>query len=69
MSKNIYQSIDVKRIEPPKKAITQHKINIVEIYQSMSNEQSADQADRCLDSGTPYCEWKCPVHNKSYHNG
>ena len=21
------------------------------------------QADRCLDCGNPYCEWKCPVHN------
>ncbi|MBA6329039.1 FAD-dependent oxidoreductase [Colwellia sp. MB02u-6] len=63
MSKNIYQFIDVKRIEPPKKSIAQRKINFVEIYQPMSNEQSAGQADRCLDCGNPYCEWKCPVHN------
>lgn len=63
MSKNIYQFIDVKRIDPPKKAIEQRKIDFVEIYQPLSNDQSAGQADRCLDCGNPYCEWKCPVHN------
>ena len=63
MSKNVYQFIDVKRIDPPKKAISQRKIDFVEIYQPLSNDQSEGQADRCLDCGNPYCEWKCPVHN------
>ncbi len=63
MSKNVYQFIDVKRIDPPKKAIENRKINFVEIYQPLGTEQSAGQADRCLDCGNPYCEWKCPVHN------
>lgn len=63
MSKNVYQFIDVKRIDPAKKSISERKINFVEIYQPMGNEQSAGQADRCLDCGNPYCEWKCPVHN------
>ena len=63
MSKNVYQFIDVKRIDPPKKAIDERKIDFVEIYNPLSNDQSAGQADRCLDCGNPYCEWKCPVHN------
>ncbi|WP_077342669.1 FAD-dependent oxidoreductase [Pseudocolwellia agarivorans] len=63
MSKNVYQFIDVKRIDPPKKKIEDRKINFVEIYQPLGTEQSAGQADRCLDCGNPYCEWKCPVHN------
>ncbi|REL25543.1 glutamate synthase small subunit [Thalassotalea euphylliae] len=63
MSKNVYQFIDVKRIDPPKKAIEQRKIDFVEIYQPLSSDQSKGQADRCLDCGNPYCEWKCPVHN------
>ena len=29
----------------------------------LREEQSKGQADRCLDCGNPYCEWKCPVHN------
>jgi len=63
MSKNVYQFIDVKRIDPAKKSIDERKINFVEIYQPLGSEQSAGQADRCLDCGNPYCEWKCPVHN------
>ena len=63
MSKNVYQFIDVERIDPPKKAIEQRQIEFVEIYQELGKDQSAGQADRCLDCGTPYCEWKCPVHN------
>jgi len=63
MSKNVYQFIDVKRIDPPKKAIEQRKIDFVEIYHPLSSDQSKGQADRCLDCGNPYCEWKCPVHN------
>ncbi|MEI6894384.1 MAG: FAD-dependent oxidoreductase [Colwellia sp.] len=63
MSKNVYQFIDVKRIDPPKMEINKRKINFVEIYQPLGQDQSAGQADRCLDCGNPYCEWKCPVHN------
>ena len=63
MSKNVYQFIDVKRIDPAKKSIDDRKISFVEIYQPLGSEQSAGQADRCLDCGNPYCEWKCPVHN------
>lgn len=63
MAQNVYQFIDVERIDPPKKAIESRKIDFVEIYQPMDNTQAAGQADRCLDCGNPYCEWKCPVHN------
>ena len=55
--------MDVKRIDPTKKSIEERKINFVEIYQPLGSEQSAGQADRCLDCGNPYCEFKCPVHN------
>ncbi len=63
MSKNVYQFMDVERIDPPKKPIETRKIEFVEIYEPMSGEQTAGQADRCLDCGNPYCEWQCPVHN------
>jgi len=63
MSKNVYQFIDVKRIDPPKMDIKKRKIEFVEIYKPLGKVQSAGQADRCLDCGNPYCEWKCPVHN------
>ncbi len=34
-----------------------------EIYKPFAQDEAADQAERCLDCGNPYCEWKCPVHN------
>lgn len=63
MPKNVYQFVDVERIDPPKKPIIVRKEDFGEIYQPLSQSQTEGQADRCLDCGNPYCEWKCPVHN------
>ncbi|PHM53363.1 glutamate synthase small subunit [Xenorhabdus sp. KK7.4] len=63
MSQNVYQFIDLQRVDPPKKALKVRKIEFVEIYEPFSEIQVEAQADRCLDCGNPYCEWKCPVHN------
>ncbi|RUM29997.1 MAG: glutamate synthase small subunit, partial [Alteromonas sp.] len=63
MAKNVYQFVDVERIDPPKKPIMVRKQEFAEIYQPLSQSQTEGQADRCLDCGNPYCEWKCPVHN------
>ncbi len=63
MSQNVYQFIDLQRVDPPKKPLKLRKIEFVEIYEPFSEGQVKAQADRCLDCGNPYCEWKCPVHN------
>ncbi|WP_299018985.1 FAD-dependent oxidoreductase [uncultured Photobacterium sp.] len=63
MSQNIYQFIDVARIDPAKKPLKVRKIEFVEIYEPFTQQQAGAQADRCLGCGNPYCEWKCPVHN------
>ncbi|MDP4534878.1 FAD-dependent oxidoreductase [Alkalimonas collagenimarina] len=63
MAQNVYQFIDVERVDPPKRSMQERTIEFVEIYQPMTDTQVAGQADRCLDCGNPYCEWKCPVHN------
>lgn len=34
-----------------------------EIYKKSQSTKLKIQADRCLDCGNPYCEWKCPLHN------
>jgi len=34
-----------------------------EIYGDYAQDEAADQSDRCINCGNPYCEWKCPVHN------
>ncbi len=63
MSQNLFQFIEVDRVDPAKKKIEQRKHEFVEIYQPFKKSQMQMQADRCLACGNPYCEWKCPVHN------
>ncbi|KEY59970.1 glutamate synthase small subunit [Serratia sp. DD3] len=63
MSQNVYQFIDLQRVDPPKKPLKIRKVEFVEIYEPFSETQAKAQADRCLSCGNPYCEWKCPVHN------
>ena len=63
MSQNVYQFIDLQRVDPAKKPLKLRKIAFVEIYEPFSEGQAKAQADRCLACGNPYCEWKCPVHN------
>ena len=60
---NTFQFIQVARHDPAKKAADVRKKEYREIYASFDQGQAAEQADRCLGCGNPYCEWKCPVHN------
>ncbi len=60
---NVFQFLDVKRNDPFKKKARKRVKGFSEIYHSFDIEQAAEQADRCLECGNPYCEWKCPVHN------
>ncbi|WP_369308660.1 FAD-dependent oxidoreductase [Providencia rettgeri] len=55
--------IGLPRHEPPKKAIDIRKIHFVEIYEPDDVEKTQQQASRCLSCGSPFCEWKCPLHN------
>ena len=63
MSQNVYQFIEVNRVDPKKKTIVRRKHEFIEIYERFPKEQMQMQADRCLNCGNPYCEWRCPVHN------
>lgn len=60
---NVMQFLDVQRHEPGKVAVDVRRKNWDEIYGQFDKEESGQQADRCLECGNPYCEWKCPVHN------
>lgn len=60
---NVFQFLDVQRSEPLKKSAPDRVKEFAEIYHNFDLKQAAEQADRCLECGNPYCEWKCPVHN------
>lgn len=60
---NVYQFIDVPRVDPPKEPLTVRRHEFAEIYQPFTTTQAIAQADRCLACGNPYCQNKCPLHN------
>lgn len=64
---NNFQFIEVKRREAEKVPVEVRINEYREIYKSFDQEQINEQADRCLDCGNPYCEWRCPVHNYIPH--
>jgi glutamate synthase (NADPH/NADH) small chain len=63
MAKNTFQFLDVGRFDPNKVEAKERVKGFGEIYGQFDKDQSAEQSDRCLECGNPYCEWKCPVHN------
>jgi len=60
---NNFQFLQVQRMDPAKKPAEERKQEYREIYGLFDADSAAQQADRCLACGNPYCEWKCPVHN------
>jgi len=60
---DIFQFVKIARRDGSKTPAEVRKVEFKEIYAEMGEDQSREQADRCLACGNPYCEWKCPVHN------
>jgi glutamate synthase (NADPH/NADH) small chain len=60
---NAFQFLEVQRSDPGKKPAFVRVTEFGEIYGDYEQQEAADQSDRCLECGNPYCEWKCPVHN------
>lgn len=63
MKKDSNKFLKLNREDAPKIELAERKAKFVEIYQKFDNTQSADQSERCLECGNPYCQWKCPLHN------
>jgi len=60
---NDFQFLDVPRQDPQKVPALERNKQFKEIYGEYEADQAGAQAERCLECGNPYCEWKCPVHN------
>ena len=57
------QFLEIPRKEPDKLTVEVRTKGFREIYSQYSAEAAGAQAGRCISCGTPFCEWKCPVHN------
>ncbi len=60
---NVFQFLEVQRADPGKKPAFVRVNEFGEIYGDYEQQEAADQSERCIECGNPYCEWKCPVHN------
>jgi len=60
---NVFHFLEVQRTDPDKKPTFVRVNEYGEIYGEYEQQQAAEQAERCIECGNPYCEWKCPVHN------
>ncbi|MCZ6578485.1 MAG: FAD-dependent oxidoreductase [Gammaproteobacteria bacterium] len=60
---NVFQFLEVHRANPAKKSALNRVKEFNEIYTDYNRQDAANQAERCIECGNPYCEWKCPVHN------
>jgi len=58
-----FQFLKVRRHDPDKTSVEVRIKEYREIYGEFDQARAAEQSDRCLACGNPYCEWKCPVHN------
>ena len=60
---NVFQFLEVQRADPGKKPAFVRVNEFGEIYGDYAQQEAAEQSERCIECGNPYCEWKCPVHN------
>ncbi len=57
------QFLEIPRKDPDKLPMEARTKGFREVYSQYSAEAAGAQAGRCISCGTPFCEWKCPVHN------
>src|SRR3989338_9019551 len=55
--------IKVRREESPYRPVCERIGDYSHVALLRSDKQSAEQASRCMDCGTPFCHWGCPVAN------
>ena len=55
--------INLERIEPRRRGVTERVNDFKEIYEIMSKEEASSQSDRCIQCGDPFCHSRCPLHN------
>ncbi|MFC1703187.1 glutamate synthase subunit beta [Candidatus Omnitrophota bacterium] len=55
--------LKVKRKTAAYRAVCERIVDFKEVNVPHSAEHSKEQASRCMDCGTPFCHWGCPVGN------
>ena len=64
MSAKDFRFLDIARRPPRTLPVAVRVVMHGEITAGFADDEAAQQSERCIDCGNPYCEWKCPVHNR-----
>lgn len=64
MSVKPFQFLELPRKLPRAQPIELRVAGWNEVLGAFANAEAAEQAGRCIDCGNPWCEWKCPLHNR-----
>ncbi|CAB1245862.1 glutamate synthase (small subunit, NADP-dependent) [Clostridiaceae bacterium BL-3] len=54
---------EYKRENPEERAIEERIKDYTEVYYRLSEDKLKIQAARCMNCGTPFCNWGCPTEN------
>ncbi len=55
--------LKARREVSPYRAVCERVKDYKEVSLMRTDEKSQEQASRCMDCGTPFCHWACPVGN------
>ncbi len=55
--------LKVKRRKPGYRPVCERVKDFREVAESHGDADTSEQASRCMDCGTPFCHWGCPVGN------
>lgn len=63
MTEKMLKFVSISKETPTKIKSTERKENFYEIYKEFIENKAAEQASRCSQCGTPFCQVHCPLHN------
>lgn len=55
--------MEYERLEQAHEPVAQRKTHFREFITPLSHKEAQQQAARCMDCGTPFCTFSCPLHN------
>jgi glutamate synthase (NADPH/NADH) small chain len=55
--------LTTERLDPTKRLVVERTKDFGEIYEVFDRDDAANQSDRCIQCGDPFCLNKCPLHN------
>jgi glutamate synthase (NADPH/NADH) small chain len=63
MSEKMLKFVKIGKQTPPKREVSNRKVDFNEIYKEFINDKASEQSSRCSQCGVPFCQVHCPLSN------